>query len=442
MLLIIFLSVFGVSVYRFTKGLLENGDNAAKLSSLFGFEVNRTTPSPTEALQPASTATPTVTPGPTPFVDPDFDSPYLADFEDFRSPLVNLKKAGFDCSRYTEERPFRVKGAYAAHMSNRCYDTVTWLAGFTELNAVIIDVRDDNGYITYDMDCETAKELGIIAPSGSAYFFEDMPSLLEDLHKRGIYCIARIVCFKDDILSESKIAEKHPDWILKKDTGEFYTDGYNYVWLNFYKKDVMKFIADIAVRAAKDGFDEICFDYMRMPAGVASVNFDYGCEEEAVPSRTEQIAKFTKYACNRLKPLGVYVSGCVYGITIDSDLDSANLGQDYKELSKYLDFICPMVYPSHYSRNFRGIENVNGHPYELILLEMKNSEKKLEAVREANGGYSAVCRPWLQAFSYDFTDVRKQVDACYDAGVKTWMFWNSRTEYEQEYFLTKEEENF
>jgi hypothetical protein len=446
----------GVGTYKAAKEFLESGENADLIDRIFDNLVSSKTQNDTDPVNtpevtetPVATVVPAATDTPSPMPKITLDSPYLENFTDTRDPLANIRNTGFDCYALEGEYPFEVKGVYVGHMTNgsRAHDMVTWLSGFTELNAVVIDVRDDYGYITYDMDCDIVKELGIVAPRDEGLFIEDMPGFLRELHSRGIYCIARIVCFKEGYFTDSEIATKHTDWLLKTSDGEVYRDGTviggvskPYAWLNFYNTEVLDFIMDISVQAVKDGFDEICYDYMRMPSGVSSVDFDFGGNGEELPSRTEQMAKFVRYACNVLKPMGAYVSGSVYGITIDSKIDSDNLGQDYKELSKYLDYICPMVYPSHYGTNFHGITDVNEHPYELIMLEMRNSEKKLEEVRNANGGQGAMCRPWLQAFSYDFGQVRAQVDACEENNVYTWLFWNASAKYDQEYFLTKEEE--
>jgi hypothetical protein len=452
-LLVILAIGCGVTAYKLAqKHLGEKGND-------LGWFLNegRLTPTPTPTASPtvgpSPTPTPTSSPTPTPFVPPTFESEYLKGFDDFRDPLVNIAKAGFDCSAYNEGNPFEAKGVYVGHMSkdSAIYNNITWIASGTELNAVIIDVKDDLGYITYDMDLDIVKELGLVAPEDGKFYISDMPGLLDDLHSKGIYCIARIVCFKESYFDHSSIFNLHPEWLLKKKNGELFRDktvlngeSKPYAWMNPYNRDALEFIVKVAEQAAKDGFDEICFDYMRTPTDVTLSELDFGEESEMI-SYSEQIVRFIRYACNRLKPLGVYVSGSVYGITIDSKVDSENLGQDYKELSKYLDFICPMIYPSHYGTDYWPVLNVNEHPYDLVGLEIRGSEKKLQALKEEWTGHVAVCRPWLQAFNspnsvYDYGKIRVQVSACNDNGVFTWMYWNSSGSYQQEYFLTDEEE--
>ena len=457
-LLVILAIGCGVTAFKLAENYL--GDERHGKDLDWFLKNDRLTPTPTPTLSPtvgpSPTPTPTNSPTPTPFIPPTFESDYLKGFDDFRDPLTNIAKAGFDCSIYNEENPFEVKGAYVGHMSkgSAIYENITWLASFTELNAVIIDVKDDFGYVTYDMDLDIVRDMGIMAPENGKFYISDMPALLDDLHSRGIYCIARIVCFKESYFKDSPVYTLHPNWLLKLKNGEIFRDktvlngeSKPYAWMNPYNRDALEYIIKIAEQASKDGFDEICFDYMRTPTDVTLSDLDFGEESEMV-SYTEQIARFIRYACNRLKPLGVYVSGSVYGITIDSRADSEKLGQDYKELSKYLDFICPMIYPSSYGDaegNYWPVLGVNDHPYDLVGLEIRGSEKKLQALREEWSGHVAVCRPWLQAYSapnsvYDYGKIRVQVSACNDNGVFNWMYWNSSGYYQQEYFLTDEEE--
>lgn len=381
------------------------------------------------------------------------DSEYLVGFTDSRSALKNMRAAGFDTSKYEEYGDFEIKGIYAGHLQkdSSFYENIVWLSESTELNTVVIDVKDDFGYITFDTDLQIVKDLGLTAPDTGYYYIADIDELLKSLHSKGIYCIARIVCFKETYFTDSGLVTAHPDWFIKTKDGEIFRDKSTlngvvrpYAWLNPYNTEALDYIVSVASCAAKVGFDEICFDYMRTPTDADLSNLDFGTDALKY-TFSEQIARFVRYACNRLKPLGVYVSGSVYGITIDSVTDSENLGQDYEALAKYLDYICPMVYPSQYGTDYWPIENVSEHPYDLVSMEINASNKRLKKVKEETGGYAAVCRPWLQAFSangskYDYGKIRIQVAACNDRDVYGFMYWNSSVYYEQEYFLTKEEE--
>ena len=164
------------------------------------------------------------------------------------------------------------------------------------------------------------------------------------------------------------------------------------------------------------------------------VNFGEKAKEKTLK---EVIAEFTKYAYERLKPLGVNVSASVYGIIIQSSVDSARVGQDYVEMSKYLDYICPMIYPSHYADGWAGLESPLQQPYDLVDIEVRASIRKL-SVLEGQVEHYAECRPWLQAFWYTPEQVREQIKASCANGYNSWFLWNPTASYKPEYFLEEE----
>ena len=268
--------------------------------------------------------------------------------------------------------------------------------------------------------------------------YKDMKSLLATLKEHGIYTIARVVCFKDNFVDEV-----YPEYMLYNKDGSMYVDNGGCTWMNPYNEDTWRYIVDISEQAARDGFDEICFDYIRFSTNGLK-NVDFGPEAEGV-SREQIITEFTKYACNRLKPLGTYVSASVYGAVIKSSVDAASVGQNYVDMSRYLDYICPMVYPSHYANGYAGHRLPDAAPYELLLSEMQGSVKKLSVLAEQQETY-AECRPWLQAFTASYLKeyikytgpvIRKQVEATYDAGYSSWFLWNAAGKYVDGCFLEK-----
>ena len=265
-----------------------------------------------------------------------------------------------------------------------------------------------------------------------------MKGLLKTLKEHGIYTIARVVCFKDNTVDDI-----YPEYMLYNADGTMYKDNKGDTWMNPYNQDTWPYIVDVAEQAALDGFDEICFDYIRFATnGLSKV--DFGPEAEGV-SREQIITAFTKYACNRLKPLGVFVSASVYGAVVRSAADEKIVGQNYTEMSRYVDYICPMVYPSHYAKGYGGIAVPDADPYKLIDIEMSGSVKKLNVLKAQQDTY-AECRPWLQAFTatwvkgyikYTGSVVRKQVDATYDNGYTSWFLWNSSANYPDGCFQEK-----
>jgi len=308
------------------------------------------------------------------------------------------------------------------------------LADTTELNAVVIDVKADTGRVTYKMNCPAVLEAGTWVGD-----YKDMPALLKKLKENGIYCIARIVCFKD-----SAIDNIHPEYMIHKNDGTLYRDSAKDTWINPYCREAWVYLVDIAEQAVRDGFDEICFDYVRFSTDgiIASGNVkdgytykvDFGPEAESVSFR-EIISEFTMYACNRLKPLGAYVSASVYGGIIQSEEDAARVGQSLVDLSAWLDYICPMIYPSHYNKYYAGLENAHKMPYELVSMEVRAAARKLSTLE----GHRAILRPWFQGFGYTAEQVREQMTALYEHNHEEWMLWNSGASYVEGAFLLKEE---
>lgn len=334
-----------------------------------------------------------------------------------------------------KEVPPAVKGIYVTGpvAGHERMEEIIQLVEETELNAVVIDVKNDDGYITYAMSSETAEALG-----ARVKYVKDMPALVERLHEKGIYVIARIVAFRDPHLAEAK-----PEWSVHRTNGSIYYDNSGLAWVNPYKREVWDYLIEVAKCAVADGFDEIQFDYVRFSTEIKSGEVDYG-EDSATVSKTEIITQFTQYAHDQISPLGVYVSADVFGTIIDNSYDSGIVGQDYASISSNLDVICPMIYPSHYASGVYNQKYPNSAPYEMIAGAMQASETKLSGLSEAE---RPIVRPWLQDFtaswikpyhSYGATEVREQIQAVYDAGYAEWILWNASNRYTKEALLPAE----
>ena len=172
---------------------------------------------------------------------------------------------------------------------------------------------------------------------------------------------------------------------------------------------------------------------------------DYG-EDSQEKSKTEVISEFTAYAYETLSPLGVWVSADVFGTIIDNEYDASLVGQDYREMAMNLDYICPMVYPSHYRDGVYGIEHPDLQPYETVLAALQASEEVLSGIPK--GEHRAQVRAWLQDFtaswvnphqSYGGEQIRSQIQAVYDSGSAEWLLWNAKCSYTEEGLLTEEE---
>lgn len=329
--------------------------------------------------------------------------------------------------------PVRVKGLYASASVASNEDKISALievAETTEINALVIDVKDDDGRITYAMDSEFAQSIG-----ATTNVINDMEALVNRLKDKGIYTIARIVAFKDPHLAESR-----HDLAIKNRDGSLYRDTNGECWVNPYLHEVWDYLIEVSEQAAHIGFDEIQFDYIRFSTGRGMSEVDFG-EGAAEKDKEDIILEFTQYAYEKLKPLGVFVSADVYGAIITSSIDAGLVGQNYVEMSKHLDYICPMIYPSHYGDGNYGVEHPDLEPYKLIRRALEDSQKKLDVIPE--GEHRAIVRPWLQDFtaswlrnykSYGPLEIRDQIGGVYAAGYKEWLFWNASGNYTIEAF--------
>jgi hypothetical protein len=285
----------------------------------------------------------------------------------------------------------------------------------SELNAMVVAVKEESGRVAYDSKAPMALEYGT---TEAAIWNGDLDGLLATLQQRKIIPIARVVCFKDNSLTQ-----KRPDLaILDKNTGKPWKDYKGDSYLNPYKHEVWEYIVEVSEDIASRGFREIQFDYVRFPAGqdgdltTASYPGQYGTKMEA-------IADFLAYARPRLESLGVWVSADVFGYVADTGLVKG-IGQDLKMMCQNIDLICPMVYPDHYELGAFGIEYPPAEPYNLI-------KKALAKTPNLIAGTGAKCRPWLQAHDdilsrkLDYTPalVKEEIRAAAELGFDEYLLW-------------------
>lgn len=322
--------------------------------------------------------------------------------------------------------PVKAKGIYVtASRAQLDIDSLIELVEETELNTMVIDIKDDDGRITFEMDYDTAKEIG-----ATKRYISDIGALVKKLKEKGIYLIARIVAFKDPLLADAV-----PEYALKNVDGTTFRDKDGQAWVNPYNKKVWDYLIGVAKGAGEAGFDEVNFDYIRFSTDSGMKNVDFGEESEEI-SKIETITAFVKYACEQLRPCGLYISADVYGAIITSKVDAKIVGQSYTDMSRYLDYICPMVYPSHYGDGYYGLEHPDLEPYRLVARAMEDSVKAIEEILPDE--HRAVVRPWLQDFTatwlryhkkYGKEEVRDQIDAVYDSGYEEWLLWNGAMNY-------------
>ena len=315
----------------------------------------------------------------------------------------------------------------------------------TELNAMVIDVKNDEGNVTFRLtNEEVTQDIPVLdrisEMQAGVRYIRDIQALMQELKEHNIYTIARIVCFKDPILAAAQ-----PELALTKPDGKPVTDANGLAWVNPYRQEVWEYLTELAEMAADLGFDEIQYDYVRFPVGSDANAADYGVDMEAYPKR-QAIQDFLSYAGDRLHEKGCVVTADVFGTIIGSETDVQTVGQDYTALGQTVDAISPMVYPSHYANGVFGLKVPDANPYETVSAAMQGSVEELQEIPEEE---RAVVRPWLQAFtatwvpghiSYNGAQIREQIQAVYDAGYEEWILWNATNRYSSEGLLTAEEE--
>lgn len=334
-----------------------------------------------------------------------------------------------------ERLPVKAKGIYvtSAKANSDDFARLVNIADTTEINAMVIDIKGDTGKITYHMDSPLAREI-----DATTNQISDMEGLVKSLKEKDIYLIARIVAFKDPYLAE----QKH-EWAIKNKDGSLYRDNNGECWVNPYKHEVWDYLIEVSTKAAEIGFDEVQFDYIRFSTGKGISEADFG-EESDIKTKEDIIIEFTKYAYEKLKPLGVFVAADVYGTIISSSIDAGLVGQNYVEMAKHLDYICPMIYPSHFGEGNYGIEHPDLEPLLIVRKVLNASKEKLALIPE--GEHRAIVRPWLQDFTaswikqyqvYGGEEVRAQIDGVYEAGYDEWLLWNASTNYSVDGLLEK-----
>lgn len=316
------------------------------------------------------------------------------------------------------------------------YDNILNLVDSTELNSLVIDVKDDHGRLTYHSGIEYVDE---IDSEYSNVPIKDMEGVLNDLHRRDIYPIARIVVFRDPYLAE----KKNDLAIQKADGSGVWRNSKGVSWVNPYKKEVWDYNIAIAKEAALLGFREIQFDYVRFPEGARFIENSVYYPGHNDIAKDDIIAEFLQYAGEQLKEYNVHLAADVFGVIATSWGDSDMIGQTWEKMAPHVDYNCPMIYPSHYGPGYFGLSVPDANPEATIKRALEDSLK-----RNAQVENPGIIRPWLQAFTatwinghipYGAREVRLQIDAALELGIDEYMIWNAGNVYPEEAFLDDEE---
>ncbi|WP_342508984.1 putative glycoside hydrolase [Sporosarcina sp. FSL K6-2383] len=331
--------------------------------------------------------------------------------------------------------PDAVRGVYVTGHSagGERFSYLTNLLDTTDLNAMVIDIKDDYGNITYKpADDSPLKVLDIGKP-----YIKDPQAMLKTLEEKEIYPIARIVVFKDSVL-----AEKRPE-LSFVDGDEVWKNGRGESFVNPFMKEVWDHNIAIAIEVAKMGFQEIQFDYVRFPEGFEkrhdTLKYSFETYEESdldpVQRRVEAITDFVAYAREQLKPYGVEVSVDIFGYAATLP-EAPGIGQNFLKISENVDVISSMIYPSHWTSYF-GIAKPDLEPYKLV-----SEYAKVENTKLAELNNPPVSRPWIQDFSapwlgkgnflrYGKAEVEAQIKGLKDNGIDEYLLWNAGNRYSE-----------
>jgi hypothetical protein len=287
------------------------------------------------------------------------------------------------------------------------------LAG-SGLNALVIDTKDCTGKVGYDSAVPYASEIRACERR-----IRDLDAILAYCRDRNIHTIARIAVFQDPVLAAART-----ELAVKTVGGEVWKDNKGQSWVDPSSRTVWKYNADLAKEAAARGFDEVQFDYVRFPTDGKLEGLDYPVYNGDVPKH-QVIKEFFQYLDSELKALDVAVSADIFGLTTVAE-DDLNIGQRIVDLAPYVDFLCPMVYPSHYPAGYMGFKNPAEHPYKVVY---DSCMRGLDRIK----GQRARLRPWIQDFDlgarYDRHMIFEQIRALRDAGAFGFCAWNARNVY-------------
>lgn len=295
-------------------------------------------------------------------------------------------------------------------------DAALQLIRESALNALAIDVKGDRGLIAYRTEVALARAV----EADRITTIPDLPGLLRQLHAEGIYAIARIVVFKDEPLAEAR-----PDLAVKTGKGDIFRDRERLAWTDPFRREVWDYNIAIAVEAARAGFDEIQFDYVRFP-DAKDVRYS---ERSTQSTRIAAIGGFLAAARQALTPYNVFLAINVFGY-VCWNLDDTQIGQRIEDIVPLVDYVSPMLYPSGFQFGIPGYPNPVQHPYEIVRLSL---DRALARTHVSPLRF----RPWLQAFKdyafdrrvFDADEVQAQINAAETFGADGWMLWNPRNVY-------------
>jgi hypothetical protein len=301
--------------------------------------------------------------------------------------------------------PLSINGVYVQtgifkNKNSATMQNIMNLMKTTELNAMVVDMKDDDGRVS-----------------------QGLKPYIDEMHAKGLYMIARVTSFKDNIAPR-----KHPEMaIIDKTTGKPWQDRKGITYLDPFKPQSHAYLLSIAKQAVEMGFDEIEYDYVRFPTD-GNRNNALWPQEFTPDTRTRAITSFLKESRQVLGAMGAFVAADVFGDTAYVRTDSG-IGQRIEDITPYLDYVCPMVYPSGFAKGTAGVGIPVDHPKEIIEDSVKRYRLRADE--------DTVIRPWLQSFrdyaynhrEYGAYEIRAQIDGSDHVGGDGFLLWNAASRY-------------
>ena len=351
---------------------------------------------------------------------------------DTKNDLVHIKAYGYrpfsfeanSTATVLKLKPIRIKALYltfwGASNNSRTLKNIIKLVNTTEANAVIVDVKNEYGSTSFLTSFKQANEYGAQKNRTN----RNIQKFIRTMKKNDIYTIARIVTFKDEIQ-----ASHNPDYALKRDSnGSIWRNHDNMAWVDPFDTRSHNYTIRIAEEAAKVGFDEINFDYIRFPAK-SGLTF---AKKNTQKNRVKAIETFLDSATKKLEPYGVFISVDTYGNILWSKEDDNNIGQMLQSLAAHSDYIAPMLYPSGFAKGSFYFDYPADHPYAVIYRSINNIKERVDVTR---------VRPWLQFFKdykykrrpYEKYEIQEQIRATDQLHTNGWMLWSPSSKYHKSY---------
>ncbi|MFN3692405.1 MAG: putative glycoside hydrolase, partial [Fervidobacterium sp.] len=323
----------------------------------------------------------------------------------------------------------KVRGIYISRHTASMKSNLDRFADFakrTNLNAFVIDVKDDDGFMLFQS--LVAPKYAQKANKLATYSKDEIKEIIKELKAKGFYLIARIVCFKDPTYASAHLDRA----IVYKETGQPYMGIYKVPWASAYDRQLWQYNIDVAKEAIEVGFDEIQYDYVRFPELTKEDRMLVNLRQVGNESMSEAIYKFLVKSKMELATYNIPLAADIFGL-VSTAVDDMGIGQYWELVSSAVDYVCPMVYPSHYAKGSFGLSVPDAYPYEVVYRSVFDG-----LVRNRLLSTPAKVRPWIQAFTatwvkghiqYGENEIRKQIKALKDLGIEEYMLWNASNRY-------------